>query len=198
MKAITLKAPLVWAIFNANLSTIRHKEYLDPGTQLAVHAGKSCSVVDVEKFSKRLGISIPPRERLFLGQVVGVVSIVECCPFSGNMAREWVLAKPKPIRRFYWRGQAWVYDIPDERIDFDTSKNPVAEESGYKFSGAPKGEWRVTVWPHPSEENFYSYAVAIAGGFLGNGILGHTTLHGCYPDAEEALQAGIEQGVYGR
>ncbi|QLE47919.1 hypothetical protein FD724_07180 [Nostoc sp. C057] len=98
-----------------------------------------------------------------------------------------------PIKQFDYKGQPGIYEIPDDQIDYDCSKNPIIEESGYKSKGNPRGQWRVNVWPHPHVENHYSYAVAIAGGVMGGGIPGHTLLHGCYADPEVALQAGIEE-----
>jgi hypothetical protein len=193
MKAITVKAPLAWAIFNAEHTTLYRNEHIDANTQLAIHVGKFCTNPDVEEFSRKLGQIIPSRGRLFLGQVVGVVEVMGCDRISGNVSRKWILGNPRPIKRFGWKGQAQLYEILDNRIDFDASKNPILEESGYKFSGNPRGEWRVTVRPHPYEEDRYSYAVGIAGGFMGSGIPGHSLLHGCYLEPEEALQAGIKE-----
>ncbi|RCJ20110.1 hypothetical protein A6S26_05160 [Nostoc sp. ATCC 43529] len=193
MKAVTVKAPLAWAIFNAGHATLYRNEHIDCPAQLAIHVGKFCTQPDVEEFSRKSGLILPPRDRLFLGQVVGVVEVVRCQRVRANYSRVWMLANPRPIKRFGWKGQTQLYDIPDDRIDFDASKNPILEESGYKFSGNPRGEWRVTVWPHPTEEDRYSYAAGIAGGVMGGGIYGHTLLHGCYGDPEEALQAGIKE-----
>jgi hypothetical protein len=109
---------------------------------------------------------------------------------------DWKISNPILIKRFAYKGQLGIYEIPDSRIDFDCSKNPIIEESGYKSEGNPKGQWRVTVWPHPHTENHYSFAAAILNGVMGGGIPGHDTLHGCYSDPEEALQAGIKE-LYG-
>ena len=192
MKAITVKAPIAWAIFNNNLTIIRHNEWINP-TSIAIHVGKSCYKLDVEKFSKILGVEVPPPSRLLLGQVVGVVDVGECRKGSQSIAREWVLSSPRPIKRFFWQGQAWIYEIPDSEIDFDISKNPILEESGYKFSGDFKGKWRVTVYPHPHMDSHYSFSVSVAGAISGNGIPGFSRLHGCYQNPEDALIGGVKE-----
>ncbi|MBN3875262.1 hypothetical protein [Nostoc sp. JL23] len=192
MKAITVKAPLAWAIFNANYTDMSYYEPIDCPTQLAIHAVKSAYSFDVEKFFKDTGIVTPPANRLPLGQVVGVVTVESC---ADKLSRwDWIITNPKSIKRFDYKGQTGIYEIPDERINYDCSKNPIIEECGYKSKGNPRGQWWVTVWPHPYTKNHYSYSAAIAGGVMGSsGIPGHSLLHGCYADPEEALQAGIEE-----
>ncbi|WP_445634603.1 hypothetical protein NSTC745_06425 [Nostoc sp. DSM 114161] len=193
MKAITVKAPLVWAIFNAGHSTLYRNEHIDCPSELAIHVGKFCTQPDVEEFSRKSGLILPPRDRLFLGQVIGVVDVVRCQRISANYSRVWHIANPRPIKRFCWQGQSQLYEIPNGEIDFDADKNPILEESGCKFKGNPRGEWWVTVWRHPHVENHYSFSASIAGGVMSGGIPGDTLLHGCYGDPEEALQAGIKE-----
>ncbi|MEH1808523.1 hypothetical protein [Nostoc sp.] len=214
MKAITVKAPLAWSIFNANYTDMSHYEPIDCPAQLAIHAVKSAYSFDTEtadvqrgkiprphclKFFKDTGIVTPAANRLPLGQVVGVVTVESCVDKLSRW--DWIISNPIPIKRFDYKGQAGIYEIPDERINYDCSKNPIIEECGYKSKGNPRGQWWVTVWPHPYTKNHYSYSAAMpaagyayAGGVMGSsGIPGHSLLHGCYADPEEALQAGIEE-----
>ncbi|MEH2148630.1 hypothetical protein [Nostoc sp.] len=192
MKAITVKAPLAWAIFNANYTIIRRYESIGDLCQVAIHAGKQCSETDCENFFNFTGIEIPRHNRLPLGQVVGIVDVLDSQQVDAHRW-DWKVVNPKPIKHFRWKGQTSIYEIPDSQIDFDVSRNPILEECGYKSRGNPRGEWCVTVWAHPYTKNHYSYAVTIAGGFMGSGIPGHDLLHGCYLDPEEALQSGIEE-----
>lgn len=191
MKAITVKAPLAWAIFNTNYRSLYRNEFINCPTQLAIHVGKFCSSADIKKFSQATQIFPPDCGRLLLGQVVGVVEVKECVERFSDFL--WKISNPIPIKQFDYKGKLGIYEIPDERIDFDFSKNPIIEECGYKFKGNPRGQWRVTVWPHPHIKNRYSFAAAILSGVMSGGIAGHDLLHGCYGDPEEALQAGIEE-----
>ncbi len=191
MKAITIKAPIAWAIFNANYTDLFYFETLDCPIQIAIHAGKSAYSFDVQELFKRTGIITPPANRLPLGQVLGVVTVEAC--INRDSRWDWIISNPIPIKHFDYKGLPGIYEIPDERIDYDSSKNPIIEESGYKSKGNPRGQWRVNVWPHPYTENHYSFAAAILNGVMGGGIPGHDTLHGCYGDPEEALQAGIKE-----
>lgn len=194
MKAITVQAPIAWAVFNTNLTKIRRFQSVEPGTTVAIQVAKFITGTDCEKLFKKLGLESPPRNQLFLGQVIGVVEVVKCEQHETTVSWDWELTtNPRPIARFYHAGQPCIFDIPDDLIDFDLSKNPVLEESGSKKVGNPKGEWRVTVWAHPKLADRYSYSVSIAGGVLGNGIHGFPTLHGCYEDPETALSEGVKE-----
>ncbi|MDM9583072.1 hypothetical protein [Nostoc sp. GT001] len=192
MKAITVKATLAWAIFNANLTVIRRYESIGFLKQVAIHAGKQCTRSDCENFFRMTGIKPPHHNRLPLGQVIGLVDVVDCQQVDSSRW-DWKIANPKPINRFHHKGQLGIYEIPDDWIDYDCSKNCILEECGYKSQGNPRGQWRVTVWPHPYEEEHYCFAVGMGGGVMSGGILGLSTLHGCYLEAEEALQAGIKE-----
>lgn len=191
MKAITIKAPIAWAIFNADYNKVTRHEAIDCPVQIAIHVGKDCSKLDVEKFFRSTGIITPPANRMYLGEVIGIVTVEVCINRFSRW--DWKLTNPIPINQFDYKGQPSIFEIPDSRIDYDCSKNPITQESGYKSKGNPGGQWRVTVWRHPYTENRYSYAVAITGGLMGSGISGHDLLHGCYGDPEEALQAGVKE-----
>ncbi|MEH2086870.1 hypothetical protein [Nostoc sp.] len=68
MKAITVKAPISWAIFNAGFTTLYRNEHIEePNTQLVIHAGKFCTSPDVENFSKKSGLIIPSPSRFSSG-----------------------------------------------------------------------------------------------------------------------------------
>ncbi len=76
-----------------------------------------------------------------------------------------------------------------------TMSKPILERSGHKSSGNPCGEWKVTVWSHPSIKNRYSYSYSIAGGVLANPCPideNDPSLFGCYVTPAEALRAGME------
>ncbi|MHC5779293.1 hypothetical protein [Nostoc sp.] len=191
MKAITVKAPIAWGIFNADYRSLYRYEFINCPTQLAIHVSKSCSSADIKKFSQATQIFSPDCGRLLLGQVVGVVEVKECVERYSDFL--WKISNPMPIKQFDYKGQLGIYEIPDSRIDYDFSKNPIIEECGYKFKGNPRGQWRVAVWPHPATANHYSYSVAILNGVMGGGIPGHDLLHGCFADPEEALTAGIKE-----
>ncbi len=192
MKAITVKAPLAWAIFSAGITIIRRYESIGSLYQVAIHAGKQCSYTDCENFFRMTGIETPRPNRLPLGQVIGLVDVVDCQQVDSSRW-DWKVANPRAINRFHHKGQLGIYEIPDDWIDYDCSKNCILEECGYKLKGNPRGQWRVTVWPHPCTENHYSFAVGVGNGVMSGGIPGFSTLHGCYGDPEEALQAGIKE-----
>ncbi|MDZ8138215.1 MAG: hypothetical protein RM049_23395 [Nostoc sp. DedQUE04] len=192
MKAITVKAPLSWAIFNANFTVIRRYESIGFLKQVAIHASKQCTRSDCENFFRMTGIKTPPHNRLPLGQVVGLVDVIDSQQVDANRW-DWKIANPRSINRFHHKGQLGIYEIPDDWIDHDCSKNCILEECGYKSSCNSRGQWRITVWPHPNTANHYSFAVGIGGGVMSGGIPGHDTLHGCYSDPEKALQVGIKE-----
>lgn len=193
MKAATVQAPIAWAIFNANLTKIRRFQCVEPGTTVAIQVAKFMTKTDCEKLFKKLGLKPQPHNQLFFGQVIGVVEVMQCEQHQTTVSWDWELTNPRPIARFHHSGQPCIFDLPDDLIDFDLSKNPILEEAGRKTVGSPKGDWRVTVWAHPKVADHYAYSVALAGGVLGGGIPGFSTLHGCYEYPETALHKGIEE-----
>ncbi|MBD2488990.1 hypothetical protein [Aulosira sp. FACHB-615] len=193
MKAITVQAPIAWAILNACITKIRRFQCVEPGTEVAIQVAKFMTKTDCENLFKKLALNPPPRVQLFFGQVIGVVEVVRCEQHETTASWDWDLTNPRHIARFRHSGQPCIFEIPDDLIDFDLSKNPILEESGRKTVGSPKGDWRVTVWAHPKVADHYAYSVALAGGVLGDGIPGYPTLHGCYEHPETALHKGIEE-----
>lgn len=164
---------------------------------LLIHVPKTWDEKDLEEAQKRTDLQIPAKGRLCLGACIGIVDLVDCY-YSPEVYEPWgfadcyhyVIKNPRPIHRFYHKGQLGLFDIPGDLIDLDASKNPIIEECGYKSKGAPKGEWRVTVWCHAIRDGFYSYSYSIGAGVAQsqNG----SNEFGCFKSPESALAAGIK------
>lgn len=202
MKALSIRAPWAWCILNAGKIIENRSQKTNYRGQLLIHVSKTWSSEDLKEAQKRTDLLIPARGQLNLGACIGIIDLVDCY-YSPEIYGQWgfadcyhlVIKNPHPICRFYHKGQLGFFDVPDNLIDFDASKNPILEECGYKSKGSPRGEWRVTVWRHPSKPGFYSYGCAIAGGVACGGedaTLEEPTLFGCFQTPEQALEEGIK------
>jgi hypothetical protein len=190
MKAISLKAPWAWAIFHAGKDIENRSWKSDYRGPLLIHVSKDYTLSEYRACERIAGVLLPPRTQLHLGQVIGVVDLVDYQLDSNSrwaMPKQWhwQLENPRPIKRFYWKGQLGLFDIPGSEIDRDASKNPILEEA--------TRSWRVTVWPHPLEPGKYCFGLGVGGGILGGGIPGHDTYHGCFDTPEQALAAGLDE-----
>lgn len=205
MKALSIRAPWAWAIMTAGKDIENRNWETNYRGSLLIHVSKSVQLYEINEAQARTDLWIPPKGQLNLGQVIGVVDLIGCEHSHNRIGQwgkwgqpsqyHWLIANPRPICRFYHKGQLGLFDIPDDLIDFDASKNPILEECGYKSKGSPRGEWRVTVWRHPSKPGFYSYGCSIAGGVAVGGedaTSEDSTLFGCFQTPEQALEGGIK------
>jgi hypothetical protein len=197
VKSLSIRAPWAWCIMNAGKNIENRSQKTNYRGPLLIHVSKTWDEKDLEEAQKRTDLEIPAKGRLSLGACIGIVDLVDCY-YSPEAYEQWgfadcyhlVIKNPRPICRFYYKGQLGLFDIPDDLIDLDAFKNPIIEECGYKGKGAPKGEWRVTVWRHKTKPNHYSYSCSIAGGLM-QFECGSTTT-GCYFRPEDALAEGIK------
>ncbi|XHR83264.1 MAG: hypothetical protein ACFKPT_02520 [Gloeotrichia echinulata GP01] len=64
------------------MKAITVKEAIDCPIQIAIHVGKDCSKLDVEKFFRNTGIVTPPANRMLLGEVIGIVDLPKGCAIA--------------------------------------------------------------------------------------------------------------------
>lgn len=58
------------------------------------------------------------------------------------------------------------------------------------------GNWRVSVYPHPVQQDRFSYTLALTEQLRTNPepiTPEHPSLFGCFDSSQDALQAGIEE-----
>ncbi len=135
MKALSVKQPWAWWMFNDTKATENRRQRTRHRGPLLIHASKALDegamegamlprggLRAAEGFGSEWRIAAPPspHERLARGKVVGVVTVVGCDRDARSAWDEddlwhWrfeePLAFPRPLP---WRGALGLWDLPDE------------------------------------------------------------------------------------
>ncbi|MBU7585186.1 MAG: ASCH domain-containing protein [Nostoc sp. TH1S01] len=125
MKAITVRQPWAWAIIYANKDIENRGWAIHYRGDILIHAAKGCTKKEYHsalEFCQSLGVSLPELNSLSRGQIIGVVTVVDCLfspTASGwGMAEQyhWKLANPRSITPIPYIGQLGLFDVPDELV----------------------------------------------------------------------------------
>lgn len=130
MKALSIKQPWAWAIFQAGKNVENRNWKTDFRGTIAVHASKKTTKAEYEDAVFYMNSlfqaetqppypAIPELSELDFGVIVGTVEIVDCT-FNPNVspwfcgAYGFVLENPRPlIEPIPWNGQLGFWTLPD-------------------------------------------------------------------------------------
>jgi hypothetical protein len=141
VNVLTVRQPWAWAVFHAG-KDVENRGWWRPqvvDAPLAVLAGRRYDP-DADQYLGRLGITVPDRDRLVFGAVVGVVSVTGVHPAShchrgagadehpggpyrcslwamgadGKQVWHWALACPRLMDPLPYRGELGLRVLPDE------------------------------------------------------------------------------------
>ena len=166
MKALTVRQPWAWSIFNAGKDVENRSWYTPLRGRVAIHAAQVLTRQQYKSACKYIRnsnrqIEIPSLECLQRGAILGVVEITDCVRDSDSMWFEGryglVLARPKllsqPIR---CKGGLKLWYLPeylDCRINLDISSSE--ENAHYPHTKRPRNSrfeslTRSTDWSTPA------------------------------------------------
>ncbi|MBD2510682.1 ASCH domain-containing protein [Nostoc muscorum FACHB-395] len=125
MKAISVRQPWAWAIIYA-LKDIENRGWpIHYRGDILIHAAKTCTKKEYQvarEFGHCMGVVIPELISLRRGQIIGMVTIVDC-KFSQiasgwGMAEQyhWELANPREIAPIPYIGQLGIFEVPNELV----------------------------------------------------------------------------------
>ena len=87
MKAISVRQPWAWGIIYSTKDIENRGWPINYRGDILIHAAKKCTKKEYEStsiFCQSMGVSIPELKSLRRGQVIGVVTIVDCQFSRGN------------------------------------------------------------------------------------------------------------------
>ena len=120
MKAISLKPPWPWAIFNGKDIENRpwSTSYRGP---ILIHASKGWDQDGYEFLVNEMGLAVPVRKEHVFGTIVGSVNLIDC--ISANSSKwffgPWgfVLRNPKKLRvPVPWKGRLGLFEVGDRAV----------------------------------------------------------------------------------
>ncbi|YAF99008.1 MAG: ASCH domain-containing protein (plasmid) [Nodularia sp. CChRGM 3473] len=125
MKALAVRQPWVWAIIHAHKNIENRGWPIHYRGDFLIHAAKNCTKKEYEQakeFCQSQGVSLPELKMLRRGQIIGVVTLVDCLfskTASGWRMPEqyhWHLTSPREITPIPYIGQLGLFDVPDELV----------------------------------------------------------------------------------
>ena len=121
MKAISLKPPWPYAIFNCGKDIENRKwptKYRGP---LLIHASKTWDKAGYNFLTERMDEFVPSKEHHIFGAIIGRVNLIDCVDesdsrwFFGDYGFEFV--DPEEFRKpIPYRGQLGLFDVPDRAL----------------------------------------------------------------------------------
>ncbi|MEH1918274.1 ASCH domain-containing protein [Nostoc sp.] len=125
MKAISVRQPWAWGIIYS-IKNIENRGWpINYRGDILIHAAKKCTKKEYEIvsiFFQRMGVSIPELKSLRRGQVIGVVTIVDCrfsqVASGWRMAGQyhWKLENPREITPIPYIGRLGIFEVPDDLV----------------------------------------------------------------------------------
>jgi hypothetical protein len=117
MKAATVRQPYAWLIvagFKPNENRRAATKHRGP---LLIHAGRKWHANPLDEIERSFDVRIE-RDALRFGGVIGRVDLVDVVRDPGNQLYpfKWVLENPRPLPFVPFRGQEWLFDVPDELV----------------------------------------------------------------------------------
>lgn len=125
MKALSVRQPWAYTIIHSNKDIENRGWPIHYRGDILIHAGKTCTqkeYFEAKEFCQNLDVSIPELKMLRRGQIIGIVTIVDC-QFSSDadgwgMAGQyhWQLENPREITPIPYIGQLGIFEVPDELV----------------------------------------------------------------------------------
>ncbi|MCL6755147.1 ASCH domain-containing protein [Nostoc sp. CCCryo 231-06] len=130
MKALSVRQPWAWAIIYA-LKDVENRGWpINYRGDILIHAAKTCTkkaYFEAKEFCQDMGVVIPELISLRRGQIIGIVTIVDCqfSPIASGwgMADQyhWHLENPREITPIPYIGQLGIFEVPDNLVREATS-----------------------------------------------------------------------------
>ena len=125
MKALSVRQPWAWAIIYA-LKNIENRGWpINYRGDILIHAAKTCTKKEYQlsiEFCQGIGVIIPELISLRRGQIIGIVTIVDC-KFSQVASGwgmpgqyHWKLENPREITPIPYIGRLGIFEVPDELV----------------------------------------------------------------------------------
>ncbi|MHC5770842.1 MAG: ASCH domain-containing protein [Nostoc sp.] len=125
MKALSVRQPWAWAIIYA-LKNVENRGWpIHYRGDILIHAAKTCTKKDYQlarEFCHSMGVVTPELISLRRGQVIGIVTIVDC-KFSQVASGwgmpgqyHWKLENPREITPIPYIGRLGIFEVPDELV----------------------------------------------------------------------------------
>lgn len=123
MKALSVRQPWAYAIIHSTKDVENRGWPIHYRGDILIHAAKTCTKKEYQlsiEFCQRLGVFIPELTSLRRGQIIGIVTIVDC-QFSQvesgwGMPEQyhWHLENPREITPIPYIGRLGIFEVPDE------------------------------------------------------------------------------------
>jgi hypothetical protein len=125
MKALSVRQPWAYAIIYA-LKNVENRGWpIHYRGDILIHAAKTCTKKEYQvarEFCQSMGVVIPELISLRRGQVIGIVTIVDC-KFSQVASGwgmpgqyHWKLENPREVTPIPYIGRLEIFEVPDDLI----------------------------------------------------------------------------------
>ncbi len=125
MKALSVRQPWAYAIihFTKNIENLGWP--INYRGDILIHAAKTCTkkeYFEAKEFCQSMGVVIPELISLRRGQVIGIVTIVDCrfsqVASGWGMAGQyhWKLENPREITPIPYIGRLGIFEVPDDLV----------------------------------------------------------------------------------
>ena len=121
MKALSIRQLWAWGIIYSTKNIENRGWPINYRGDILIHAAKKCTKKEYEIasiFFQSMGVSIPELKMLRRGQVIGIVTIVDC-KFSQVASGwgmpgqyHWKLENPREITPIPYIGQLGIFEVP--------------------------------------------------------------------------------------
>ncbi|MDZ8264250.1 ASCH domain-containing protein [Nostoc sp. ChiQUE01b] len=125
MKALSVRQPWVWAIIYA-LKDIENRGWpIHYRGDILIHAAKTCTkkaYFEAKEFCQGMGVLSPELKSLRRGQVIGIVTIVDCrfsqvaSGWGISEQYHWQLENPREITPIPYIGRLGIFEVPDDLV----------------------------------------------------------------------------------
>lgn len=125
MKALSVRQPWAYAIIHSTKNIENRGWPINYRGDILIHAAKTCTkkaYFEAKEFCQDMGVVIPDLISLRRGQVIGIVTIIDCqfSPVASGWAMpgqyHWKLENPREITPIPYIGQLGIFEVPDDLV----------------------------------------------------------------------------------
>ena len=125
MKTLSIRQPWASTIIHGHKNIENRTWPIHYRGDILIHAAKTCTRAEYQnasEFCQSMGVSIPELKMLHRGQIIGIVTVVDC-QFSQTASGwgmpgqwHWKLENPREITPIPYIGQLGIFEVPIELI----------------------------------------------------------------------------------
>lgn len=125
MKALSVRQPWASAIIHSTKNIENRGWPINYRGDILIHAAKTCTkkaYFEAKEFCQDMGVVIPELISLRRGQIIGIVTIVDCqfSPIASGWGipeqYHWKLENPREITPIPYIGQLGLFEVPDDLV----------------------------------------------------------------------------------